>query len=77
MKCFECAGEVAANVSDVTMKRKDGSLVIFSHVKVNECRQCGEIYVPAESSEKIGALMKDENAAEEKVLSVPVIAVSY
>lgn len=78
MKCYECAGELEENFTSIEMKKEDGTFVVFSHVKVNKCRQCGEIYLPAESAEKIGKIMRGEEKKEPKeFITVPVYAVNY
>lgn len=78
MKCYECGGEMIEKVTSVEMKKEDGSFVIFSDVKVNECRQCGEIYLPAESAEKVGKIMRGEEEKQPKTyITVPVYAVHY
>jgi YgiT-type zinc finger domain-containing protein len=42
MKCFECGGEVTQTIGSVRMTKKDGSLIIFRGIPLNQCRQCGE-----------------------------------
>ena len=78
MRCYECGGEMVKKITSVEMKKEDGSFVIFSHVKVNKCRQCAEVYLPAESAEKIGKIIRGEEEKEPKeFVTVPVYSVNY
>ena len=42
MRCFECVGEVIQTLGSVRMTKKDGSLIIFKGIHLNQCHQCGE-----------------------------------
>ena len=75
MRCFECGGEVIETIGSVRMTKKDGSLIIFKGIALNQCRQCGEQYIPGKWAEKIGELMqKEDTLVPREVISVPVIA---
>ena len=75
MKCFECGGEVMQTKGMVRMTKKDGSLVIFRGIPLNQCRQCGEQYVPGDWAEKIGNLLENEDTlVPQEIIPVPVIA---
>ena len=77
MRCFECRGEVIQTLGRVRMTKKDGSLVIFKDIPLNQCRQCGEQYIPGEWAEKIGEMMRNEEMlVSRETVSVPVVAVS-
>jgi len=52
-------------------------LIIFKVIPLNQCRQCGEEYVPGKWAEKIGEMMrKEDTLIPEEIISVPVFAVS-
>ena len=75
MRCFECGGEVVQTIGSVRMTKKDGSLIIFKGVALNQCCQCGEQYIPGKWAEKIGALMrKEDTLVPREIIPVPVIA---
>lgn len=76
VKCFECGGELVQTVGSVRMTKPDGGLVIFTGVPLNQCRQCGEQYLPGPWSEKIGHMLRrSDQLVPKETLSVPVIAV--
>ncbi len=77
MRCFECRGEVIQTFGPVRMTKKDGSLVIFKDIPLNQCRQCGEQYIPGKWAEKIGEMMRNEEMLiPQEIISVPIVAVS-
>ena len=75
MRCLECGGEIIQTEGSVRMTKRDGTLIIFKGIPLNQCRQCGEQYVPGRWAEKIGNLMENEETlVPHETLSVPVIA---
>ncbi|MBP8692167.1 MAG: YgiT-type zinc finger protein [Sedimentibacter sp.] len=77
MRCFECGGEVIQTTGSVRMTRKDGTLIIFKNIPVNQCHQCGEQYLPGKWAEKIGDMMRNEDTlVPQEIISVPVIALT-
>ena len=77
MKCFECGGEVIQTVDSVRMTKKNGDLRIFKGIPLNQCRQCGEQYVPGKWAEKIGEMMhKEDKLVPQEIISVPIIVFS-
>mgnify|MGYP001566006610 CR=1 FL=1 len=75
MTCFECGGELIQAAGTVRMTKPDGSLILFTGIPLNQCRQCGEQYLPGRWGEKIGEMMRREDQlVPQKTISVPVIA---
>lgn len=76
MRCFECEGTVISIEGSVRMTKKDGGMIIFKGIPLNQCSQCGEQYISGEWSEKIGEMLqREETLVPEEVICVPVIAV--
>jgi len=68
-------GEVIQKLGSVRMTKKDGSLIIFKGIPLNQCHQCGEQYISGKWAEKIGEMMrKEDTLVPREIISVPVIA---
>ena len=56
------------------MTRKDGSLIIFRAVPLNQCQQCGEQYISGHWAEKIGEMLhRESELVPQEVVAVPVV----
>jgi len=61
----------------VRMTKKDGGLIIFKGIPLNQCGQCGEQYIPGKWAEKIGEMMRNEDKlVPQEIISVPIIVFS-
>ncbi|WP_291321630.1 YgiT-type zinc finger protein [Desulfonatronospira sp.] len=74
MKCFECGGEVLKTLGAVKMACPDGGFIVFKDIPMNQCRQCGEQYIPGKWAEKIGFMMRNrESLTPSEIIQVPVV----
>ena len=66
MKCVECeTGDVTETTSNWT-QTIDDKIYVIPHIKVLRCQQCGEEYIPQETSEYLDNIFFEELKVQRK-----------
>lgn len=65
MKCVICKGMLKQEEVDVPFEYK-GRFVLLRKVKARVCDQCGEVYLSAESDQRVKAVLNKIDKGEAK-----------